>query len=324
MNYQEVCDAFKKAKIEKGEKLGIVLVGGGAKGRWEYGALLALEKMGVIQLADFFVGTSTGAIQAVLAGVSLYKTGSLKYGADVYAKVTKNSDIYTPNLPLDGFKFGNILSYLKLIPRLKKNGLVEPEGLRKLLADVCGDITADLIFAKTGISIWATATDRERRKTSVLGGPDRIVDMALASSAIPGAFPPHTIDGVEYVDGGLLDNHPVDQAVQLGATKILIVYCDPDPAESTPAIPREGVIGVALDSLDTLMSNTENEMWKRIDLQEQINAMVGGPSVEYLHVYPLSDTGTVLDFSKTELLEQGIIETWKQLNPNVVGNFLLS
>lgn len=321
MNYGDIADEFA---VKEGERLAIVLVGGGAKGRWEYGALMALERIGILKLATFMVGTSTGAIQAVLAGMSLYKTGGLAYGAQLWNRVQKNSDVFEPKLPLDGFGLKSIPALFKLVPRLKSKSLVDPKGLRSLLTEACGNLRAEELFDKAKMSVWVTATNRDSRATDLLGGADKMYDMALASSAIPCVFPPHELDGVEYVDGGLLDNHPVDQAVQLGATKIIIIYCDPDPAEDTPPVPRETVPGIALDSLDTLFSGAENQMWKAIDLQEQLNAAIGGPTIEYLHIYPLTNTGNMLDFSKTSLLEQGITETLQQINPGVMAEFLLS
>lgn len=51
----------------------------------------------------------------------------------------------------------------------------------------------------------------------------------MASTAIPGVFPPVTIDGHLYVDGGVLENTPLNPAIQLGATSLHIIYLDPHP-----------------------------------------------------------------------------------------------
>ena len=55
----------------------------------------------------------------------------------------------------------------------------------------------------------------------ISAGP--VVEALLASAAIPGLFPPVTIDGRQLVDGALAANTPVRQAVDLGATDIYVL-----------------------------------------------------------------------------------------------------
>lgn len=48
-------------------------------------------------------------------------------------------------------------------------------------------------------------------------------DWLLASAAIPGVFPAVTIDGATYVDGGVVNDLPVDVARDLGATTVIAI-----------------------------------------------------------------------------------------------------
>ncbi len=50
-----------------------------------------------------------------------------------------------------------------------------------------------------------------------------LVDAVLASASIPAVFPAVVIDGVRYFDGGVVDDVPVQRAVELGATRIFIL-----------------------------------------------------------------------------------------------------
>jgi predicted acylesterase/phospholipase RssA len=52
-------------------------------------------------------------------------------------------------------------------------------------------------------------------------------DAVLASAALPGLFPPVEIDGVPFVDGGLLQNSPLKPAIRAGAKTIHLVFLDP-------------------------------------------------------------------------------------------------
>jgi len=60
-----------------------------------------------------------------------------------------------------------------------------------------------------------------------------------ASSAVPGIFPPVLIDGVPFVDGGVLLNTPIRPAVQDGAEILHVIYLDAGLAEmAIPKVPN--------------------------------------------------------------------------------------
>jgi len=50
-----------------------------------------------------------------------------------------------------------------------------------------------------------------------------LVEPLLATTAVPGLLPPVEIDGQHHLDGGLVDSIPVDRAVELGATCIMVL-----------------------------------------------------------------------------------------------------
>lgn len=51
-----------------------------------------------------------------------------------------------------------------------------------------------------------------------------VADAVLASSAVPGLFPPVEIDGSHYVDGGVVNSIPISRAVELGADEIFVLH----------------------------------------------------------------------------------------------------
>ena len=65
-------------------------------------------------------------------------------------------------------------------------------------------------------------------RSETLLGEEMIPDAILSSTAIPGVFPPVQIDGVHYVDGGLVMNTPLTPAVRAGADTLHLVYLDPN------------------------------------------------------------------------------------------------
>ena len=79
-----------------------------------------------------------------------------------------------------------------------------------------------------------------------------MVEAVLASSAIPGVFPPVALNGQHLVDGGVASNTPISAAVRLGARRVIIrptgyaCHLDAPPASA---------IGMALHGLNLLIAH---------------------------------------------------------------------
>jgi predicted acylesterase/phospholipase RssA len=53
--------------------------------------------------------------------------------------------------------------------------------------------------------------------------PVKVVDALMASSALQGLFPPHTLNGFQYIDGGNGANLPLRPALKTGATDVVLI-----------------------------------------------------------------------------------------------------
>ena len=155
-------------------------------------------------------------------------------------------------------------------------------------------------------------------------------EILLASGAIPGIFPPVSIEGEPFVDGGVVLNTPLKPAIDGGAWTLHVVYLDPDPA----AIPLKRV-GSTIDTVGRMFAISFAATMKRdLEIASRINegihaveAAARGESVRALeplhmggrghrplqiHLYhPASDWGGalgMLDFQRervTSLIEHG-------------------
>jgi NTE family protein len=76
------------------------------------------------------------------------------------------------------------------------------------------------------------------------------LDAVLASAAIPGVFAPVVIDGVPYMDGGVVSNTPISHAVALGADEVWVLCAGYACALSRP--PR-GALAMGLHALTILL-----------------------------------------------------------------------
>lgn len=312
---KDIVAGFVAGKKANGEKLAIVANGGGAKGREEWGFLLALEEVGLVGAADLLVGTSAGGLDLILAGCSLRHRGDLSEGTEVWDSIRKNADLFKPDLP------GNWWGWAwSLVTKLTAKGYADPVGLRDKVEGVTNVQTADDLEAAIGKKVVTVATHYETGQSRQLTGSTPLYDMAMATCAIPGFFPAHNIAGEYFGDGAVLDNDPVDVAVQLGATKVLVLFCDPE--QLLPEAFDPNVKNDLVRALQILYNGHEDKMWKYVNLLTEKNRAAGGPQVEYLMLWPSAPTGDLLDFSKVELVDQGLADARAALTEDRVREFL--
>lgn len=176
------------------KKLGLALGSGGSRGVAHIGFLQALEEAGIE--ADFVSGCSMGAIVGAC------------YCAGVPMQTVKERVLK--------LRLSRIAS-LNVAP-IKNNGLLRMNKARKLLEEYIGGKT----FDELEIPFTCVATDLDAGEVVKLD-TGNVVDAAIASSSIPGAFTPAVIDGKTLVDGGILERVPTQELVEMGAEVIVAV-----------------------------------------------------------------------------------------------------
>ena len=159
-------------------KTGIVLSGGGARGFAHIGVLKALNENGIFP--DIISAVSAGSIVGCL-----------------YADGHTPDDIYNIMGELEIYKF---LRFYR--PKL---GLLKAEGIRKKLT---GNLSVtEIEELKIPLIISATNFTKAQTEYFTTGS---IINAVMASSAIPMLLKPYMIKGQMYVDGGLMNNLPVE------------------------------------------------------------------------------------------------------------------
>ncbi len=210
----------------KAPKTTFVLGGGGGKGACQVGMLIALIEKGI--QADEVIGVSVGALNGAVYA-SQPSLDGLRGLESLWSSLDK--DTIMPKR-----KLGTTWRYAQ-----RGESVYPGEGLRKLIdshldIDDIADTTIPLeVLAAdytTGEEIWF-ASGRPR-------------DVLYASAAIPGVFPPVRLDNRLLVDGGVVNDTPIDRAVKNGATHIYMLLCGtafahlPDPQRPLEALIRSG------------------------------------------------------------------------------------
>jgi NTE family protein len=203
-----------------------VLSGGGSLGAVQVGMLLALADHHVVP--DVLVGTSVGAINAgFLAGHT--GPGGLEELARIWTRLTRH-DIF-PTGP----------ARLLRAAAGRETGFADPKALRRLVEN---HLTyRRLEDAPRPITVVATdvITGQE---VPLSHGPAS--EAIMASAALPGVFPPVSVEGHVLMDGGVVNNTPISAAVDLGADLIYVLPTGYACALTTP--PRSS-IGMALHAV---------------------------------------------------------------------------
>jgi NTE family protein len=195
--FLSACGSGSVAKLmpwgDRRPKVGLVLGGGAARGFAHVGVIRALEKS-KIQI-DLVVGANTGSL---IGAIYADKKSAAELERIVLS--LEERDVFDYNFinPTQGFARGERLEdFLS-----KRLGAKEIDQLRPPFAAVATDIQNGEIVVLTSGSIARAVR---------------------ASSAIPGIFVPVSYQGKMLVDGGVLNNLPVDVARKMGADVVIAV-----------------------------------------------------------------------------------------------------
>ena len=268
-------------------KIGLVLSGGGAKGLAHIGVLKEIEKAGI--KLDYIAGTSMGAIVGGLYASgytatqldSIFKTVSIDALMQDYSPRENkpfyekhNDELYAVSLPFKKFKLG--------LPAGLSKGLYNYNLFNRLLYSK--RFVRD--FSKLPIPFVCIATDAEtgeevRMENGVL------VDAIFVSGALPTLYSPVTINNKMLIDGGVVNNYPVDVLTEKGMDYIIGVDVQ-DALKS-----KDQLTDVTAVLLQISNFNTQKALKSKI---EKTN----------LYIKPDISNFNVIDFEKSvEIIKKG-------------------
>jgi len=214
--------AGQDVSLETRPKVGLVLSGGGAKGFSHVGVLKVLEKEGIP--IDIIVGSSIGSL---IGGIY-----SIGYTADDLEKIVQSQtweDVLSNDvsrLYLSPQDQALKQRYLFSLPFNNQRKLSLPQGAiraQNVLNIFCGlaaNVPSNADFSQFPVKFACIATNLENGNEEVLDHGFLPTAM-YASMAIPGVFMPGEHDGMLLVDGGAVNNFPVDVAKRMGADIII-------------------------------------------------------------------------------------------------------
>lgn len=162
---------------DPGVRIGVALSGGGARGFAHAGALAAIEEAGL--RPDVLAGVSAGSVVAVLYSAGLPPSRFTKI-----------------------FSEHNFRDFVRIRP--KNTGLFNLAPFGRFIQQHAGRFKR---LEDLPIPVYIGATNFDRGCTVVFDSGE-LAPRVMASCCIPIVFQPVVIDGEQYVDGGVLRNHP--------------------------------------------------------------------------------------------------------------------
>ncbi len=202
----------------KSGKRAIVLSGGGTKGAYELGVWRALKELSIDY--QIVTGTSIGSVNGALMAMENFELAD-----KVWHEMVMGDLMAEP--PAKKNHFMQFLETFFLLPGQRTNKLIEGAvDNTPFLSFVEKNIDADILMDSDVDYGLVTVRARDRKPfllTKKQMKKDQIKDFIIASSSVYPVFPMHRIDKDFYIDGMYHDNLPIELAVSMGATELIVV-----------------------------------------------------------------------------------------------------
>lgn len=191
--------------------LGLALGGGGARGFAHVGVLKGLERHGIYP--RLVAGTSMGGVVGAM------------YAAGLSASQIEAEAIKATRRTADMFRAVDL--------RLSQTGFVRGARIYDYIAGVIGP---EMNFSDLRRPLSLVAVDVNTGREVVLNS-GRVADAVRATISVPGVFHPAEMGALRLVDGGMLNNLPVDVVRRMGADLVIAVDVLPSFGQNTPGQP---------------------------------------------------------------------------------------
>lgn len=181
-----------------------VLAGGGSLGAVQAGMMVELIAAG--HIPDLIVGVSAGALNGAFLALDPSRD-TVERMADLWARMTTREVL--------GLSWRSLLGICGL-----RDHVASPHGLKSLLQQELRYRR----FSEAALPLHIVCADLVTGEEVVISNGD-VCTAVLASTAIPGVFPPVPYEGRMLIDGAVSSGTPISVAAACGATRIIVLPC---------------------------------------------------------------------------------------------------
>ncbi|MFW6246768.1 MAG: patatin-like phospholipase family protein [bacterium] len=228
------------------KKRALVISGGGSKGAFAGGLAQKLYERG--HRWNNFYGTSTGALLNILIPLNDFKL--LK---NIYTNIN-NKNIFD-NSPFNQKGKLNIFRAIWRAVR-GKTSIGTARNLRKLIKNTYTQKKHNEII-NAGKIVCACTTNFSKGCVeygyNTKEDYNTFVDYTFASASVPIAMDLVNIYGDEYMDGGVMEHVPLQQAIRDGVDEIDVIVLRPNYDELSTYWESNNIVSVAMRSMQLMM-----------------------------------------------------------------------
>lgn len=225
-------------------KIGLVLAGGGSRGAYQIGVWKALIELGIDKYVEVVSGTSIGALNAML-----FLQGDYNLAEDIWNNLTKDEimPLEEKDLIVKGILFflgaKNMSFIKKYIPNVVKGGTISREGLNDILEKIDFDK-----IKNSKVKGYATCTSIPEIKAQYFNINEHSVEdikkILYATSAVPLVYDSPVIEDISYLDGGIVDNIPIQPVYGESCDIIIIVQLEANIIIDRDMYPNTNIIEI--------------------------------------------------------------------------------
>lgn len=261
----------------------LVMSGAANFGAMQAGALGPIFATGF--RPELVVGTSAGALNAIY----------IAYDPSLDS-VSRLQDLWRTASPKE---VGNPTA-IGVVRRLvrQQDSMVSSDALESFLSQYLPQNvdTFGQLRNCVGVPAYVVAVNIDTAELYVFGDEDddRIIDGAMASTAVPPYFPPWFIDDQRYLDGGIYSKLPIRVAIERGATQILALDVSHAMGSKETA---KGILGMSSYAVSLMVEAQA--------AREIAWAKSSGASLRVIHLPAPKDTA-IWDYTQADrLIEMG-------------------
>jgi len=188
-----------------------------------------LEAIWLERVANTILSCGNGVFRARLLPFQFFDPGCLLRPLQVMTNAVQDTFDLAKFSLIKGAQFATDDASLqsRLLSLIDLQAFISPQPIYHLVPE---EISREALRRSAkrltiAASNWEVGVLRLFSKDEIVGTAG--TDAILASAAIPGIFPPVVVEGVPYVDGGVLLNTPLNPAIRDGATTVHVIFLDP-------------------------------------------------------------------------------------------------
>ncbi|MBT0671355.1 patatin-like phospholipase family protein [Novosphingobium profundi] len=283
--------------------LDLALQGGGAHGAFTWGVLerlleeeriwisaLSGASAGAINAAVFASGLVTGGREGARAALGAFWKAIHRSGRDA-GPLLPMMEAFPATFEAISQMWSSMFANVTL-PSSPELGARTQEMLREVLVE---HIDFAALHSDEAPRLFLSATDVRTGSARIFANEELSPEVLLASACLPLLFPPVTIEGVDYWDGGYSANPPIFPLVQNSPNDdLMVVTINPMSRAETP----RGAAGISNRLTELAFSQTlVKDMRGLVLIQNEVGPLTFGKGLlarlRRLRVHEIHDEATL-------------------------------